>query len=91
MATTKTSIALEKEILAKAKKAAAAAGLSLSALLAKLLKAHVEHEARVAAMGRYLRDFEPNFRLTPKARAAIEAEWTAPLAPIRQKKKRRAA
>jgi hypothetical protein len=91
MASQKTSIALAREELAMAKKAAAAQGLSLSAFLSHLIRAHVAQEARFDAMGQYLSRYSAGFRLTPKARAAVEAEWSAPLKPVRAKRRRKAA
>jgi hypothetical protein len=88
MSTQKTSVALGKEELAAAKRAAAAEGLSLSAFLTNLVRAHVAQEARFAAMDRYLKVYAPGFRMSKKAQAAIEAEWTAPLAPVRKRRKR---
>lgn len=91
MPTQKTSIALGKDELAAAKKAAAAEGLSLSAFLSKLVRAHVEQEMKFAAMDRFVTEHVPGHRLTEGARAAIEAEWTAPLKPVRSKRRRSAA
>ena len=90
MATEKTSVALGKEELEFAKKAAAALGLSLSAFLTSLIREYVVQQARFDAMQRYLEEHAPNFRLTAKARAAIEAEWTAPLEPVRPRRKKKA-
>jgi hypothetical protein len=84
----KTSVALPKEELAAAKRAAAAEGLSLSAFLTNLVRAHMAQQARFDAMARFLEQHAPGFRSSPKARAAIEAEWTAPLAPVRRRRKR---
>ncbi len=91
MATQKTSVALDKSALAAAKKAAAAEGLSLSAFLTSLVRAHVEQQARFEAMTEYLREHAPRFRLSDRARASVEAEWSAPLTPIRTRRRRRAA
>ena len=49
--TQKVSIALRKDTLETAKKAAAADGLSLSGLLMRLLTAHFERQAKFAARG----------------------------------------
>ena len=91
MPTQKTSVALGREELAVARKAAAAAGLSLSAFLTQLVRAHLEQEAKLESMDRFMKRFAPRHRLSPEARASIEAEWTAPLAPIRPRRRRRAA
>lgn len=87
----KTSIALGKDELAAAKKAAAAEGVSLSAFLTNLVRAHVAQQERFDAMGRYLSKHAPEFRLTDKAKAAVEAEWNAPLKPVRARRRRSAA
>jgi hypothetical protein len=89
MPTQKTSIALGKEELAAAKKAAAAEGSSLSAFLTELVRAHVAQQARFDAMERYLSEQAPNFRLTDQARTAVEAEWSAPLKPVRTRPRRK--
>lgn len=91
MPTQKTSIALGKEELAAAKKAAASEGLSLSAFLTKLVRAHVEQRAKLEAMDRFVSTYAPKHRLSEKARAAIESEWTAPLQPVRPRRRRKAA
>jgi len=90
MATLKTSIALSREELSVAKKAAEAQGLSLSAFLSSLVREHAAQEARFEAMDHYLQRFAPRFRLSERARAAVEAEWSAPLKPIRPKRRRAA-
>lgn len=81
MATVKTGIALDRDMLALAEKAAAAQGLSVSAFLSSLVREHAAQAARFQAMDDYLQRFAPWFRLSDKARAAIEAEWSAPLNP----------
>jgi len=91
MPTRKTSIALGRDELAAAKKAAAAEGLSLSAFLTRLVHDHIAQQARFEAMDRYLTKFAPGFRLSDKARADVEAEWTAALKPVRPRRKRAAA
>ena len=91
MATQKTSIALGNDALAAAKEAAATEGLSLSAFVTNLIRAHVAEQERLDAMGRYLTKYAPGFRLTEKARDAVEAEWRAPLEPIRPRRRRSAA
>jgi hypothetical protein len=91
MPTRKTSVALGRDELAAAKKAAAAEGLSLSAFLTRLVHEHVAQQVRFAAMDRYLTKYAPKFRLSEQARAAVEAEWTEPLEPVRVKRKRTAA
>jgi hypothetical protein len=91
MAVQKTSVALGKDELAAAKKAAKAAGLSLSAFLTGLVRAHVVQQARFEAMERYLTEYAPGFRLSSKARGRVEAEWSAPLGPVRPKRRRSAA
>ena len=91
MPTRKTSVALGRDELAAAKKAAAAEGLSLSAFLTNLVRAHVAQQVRFAAMDDYLARYAPEFRLDEKARAAIEAEWIRPLKPVRPRRRRRAA
>jgi hypothetical protein len=91
MATRKTSVALGKDELVLAKKYAQARGLSLSAFLTGLIRAHVAQQARFAAMDAYTREHAPGFRLTQEARDAIEAEWNAPLKPVRTRRRRAAA
>jgi hypothetical protein len=87
----KTSIALGKDELTAAKKAAAREGLSLSAFLSKLVRAHIAQEMRFDAMDRFVKKHAPKHRLTEEARAAIEAEWSAPLKPVRPRRRRSAA
>ena len=91
MKTQKTSIALDDETLAGAKKAAAAAGLTVSALVSKLLEQHVAQQKKFDAMDRFVRKHAPRHRMSAAEAEAIEAEWTAPLAPVRPRNKRRAA
>jgi hypothetical protein len=91
MATKKTSIALGRDELSAAKKAAAAEGLSLSAFLTKLVRAHIEQQVKFAAMDRFAKRYAPKHRLTEEARASIEAEWSAPLKPVRSRRRRTAA
>jgi hypothetical protein len=86
-----TSICLAKEDLAVAKTAARRDGLSLSAFLAKLIRAHAEEQAKIAGMERFLRTHARGYRLTDDARRAIEAEWRAPLPPVRSRRRRAAA
>jgi hypothetical protein len=59
--------------------------------LSQLIRAHVAQEARFDAMGRYLSEYSAGFRLTPKARAAVEAERSSPRKPLRAKRRRKAA
>lgn len=91
MPTQKTSIALGKDELVAAKKAAAAEGLSLSAFLTKLVGEHVAQQKRFEEMERFVATFAPRHRLSEASRAAIEAEWKAPLKPVRPRRKRSAA
>lgn len=91
MAVEKTSIALPREDLVAARRAADAEGLSLSAFLVKLVREHVARQSRFEAMDRFVKTYAPKHRLTPRAKAAIEAEWEAPLEPIRPRRRRRAA
>lgn len=88
MTAQKTSIALDKNELAAAKKAAAAQNLSLSGFLSRLVQAHVAQQARFEAMDRFLSEHAPGFRLSDSARASVEAEWNAPLKPVRPKRRR---
>jgi predicted nucleic acid-binding protein len=81
--TEKVSVALEKGALARAKKAAAAEGLSLSGLLMKLLTAHFEREQRFESMGRFVEEFAPHVRVTERDMEAMRQEMNAPLKPIR--------
>ena len=91
MPTQKTSVALGRAELAAAKKAAAAGGVSLSAFLTDLVRAHVAQQTRFDAMDRYLADHARSFRLTDDARAQVAAEWDAPLKPVRPRRRKRAA
>lgn len=84
-------MALDKDALVRAKKAAAAQGLSLSGLLMSLLTAHFERQAKLDAMGRYLEKFAPGTRVTEDDMDAIRREMTAPLKPVRRGKRRPAA
>lgn len=91
MKTQKTSIALDAKTLAGAKKAAAAAGLTVSALVSKLLEQHVAQQRKLEAMDRFVEKHAPGHRMSAAEAEAIEAEWTAPLAPVRARAKRSAA
>jgi len=62
MATLRTSIALGREDVVLAKKAAVAQGLSLSAFLAALVREHAVQETRFHAMDNYLQRFALRFR-----------------------------
>lgn len=87
----KVSVALQKDTLSAAKKAAAAEGLSLSGLLMRLLNAHFERQARFENMGRFIEVYAPNLRVTEIDVQAIRDELAAPLKPVRRVKRRRAA
>lgn len=89
--TQKVSVALEKEALVAAKKAAAADGLSLSGLLMKLLNEHFAQRARFASMGRFIKKHAANVRVTEDDMQALRDEMTAPLLPVRRGKRKRAA
>jgi hypothetical protein len=89
--TEKVSIALRKDTLAAAKKAARADGLSLSGLLMRLLTAHFERQAKFAAMDRFVETYAPNGRVSDEDMQTIRDEMAAPLAPIRRSKRKRAA
>jgi predicted DNA binding CopG/RHH family protein len=89
--TQKVSVALDKAVLAAARKHAAANGLSLSGLLMKLLDAHFERQAKFENMGRFLEEFAPNVRIAAKDMQAIRDEMAAPLKPIRRGKRKSAA
>jgi hypothetical protein len=91
MSTTKTSVALGKEELVAAKRAAKREGVSVSAFLTRLIREHAAQVARFEAMKHYLDAHAPDFRPTDAARAAVVAEWTAPLSPVRRRSRRRAA
>ena len=91
MSASKISISLPKEELAAAKRAAAKEGITLSALVARLIRANDERLRQLDAMEAFLKKYAPHHRLTEKARAAIEAEWYAPLKPVRPRRRRRAA
>jgi len=87
----KTSIALDEQTLAGAKKAAAAAGLTVSALVSRLLEEHVTQQKKFDAMDRFVQKHAPGHRMSRAEADAIEAEWTAPLKPVRPRNKRSAA
>jgi hypothetical protein len=89
--TEKVSIALRKDAVAQAKKAAAAEGLSLSGLLMKLLDAHFERLQRFEQMDRFTEKYASDVRVTEADIQAIRDEMTAPLRPVRRSKKTRAA
>ena len=89
--TQKVSVALQKEALVAAKKAAADEGLSLSGLLMKLLTAHFERQARFDSMDRFIQNFVPNARVTEGDMQAIRDEMSAPLKPVRRARRKRAA
>lgn len=89
--TQKVSVALEKGALAAAKKLALAEGSSLSALLMKLLNAHLEREAKFERMAGFIDAYAPNARVTPAEMQALRDEMSAPLKPIRRTKRKRAA
>lgn len=89
--TQKVSVALREDALQAATKAAAAEGLSLSGLLMKLLTAHFERQARFEAMDRFIAKYAPDVRVTDAELQATRDEMTAPLAPVRPRKRRRRA
>lgn len=84
-------MAIRRDLLAAAKKAAAEEGLSLSGLLSKLVAEHLAQRERFANMDRFLRDYAPDFRVTDEQLRAIGEEMSAPLKPIRRSKRRGAA
>jgi hypothetical protein len=90
-ATEKVSIALRKETLVAAKRAARAEGLSLSGLLMRLLTAHFERQAKFAAMDRFVDTYAPNVRVNEEDMQAIRDEMAAPLAPIPRPKRKKTA
>jgi hypothetical protein len=89
--TQQVSVALEREALIAARKAAAIEGLSLSGLLMKLLTEYFEQRARFDAMDRFLREHARGVRVTQKHMQALRDEMTAPLKPVRRGGRRRAA
>lgn len=89
--TEKVSITLDETALALAKKSAKTGGLSLSGLLMKLLRAHLDQEARFDHMARLIDEYAPKARVTEADMQAIRDEMTAPLKPVRRGKRRRAA
>lgn len=89
--TQKTSIALDEQTLAGAKKAAAASGLTVSGLVSKLLEQHVTQQRKFEAMDRFVEKHAPGHRISATEAHAIETEWTAPLKPVRGRAKRSAA
>jgi hypothetical protein len=89
--TQKVSVALQKDALTKAKKAAAAEGLSLSGLLMKLLNAHFVRQAKFESMGKFIDEYVPNVRVTAEDMQAIRDEMEAPLRPVRRGRRKRAA
>lgn len=89
--TEKVSVALDKDALVRAKRVAAADGLSLSGLLMQLLTAHFEKQQRLERMGEYLTEFAPKVHVSEAAMQAIRDEMTAPLKPVRRTKRKRAA
>ena len=84
-------MALDKDALVRAKKAAAAEQLSLSGLLMKLLTAHFARQERFAQMDRFVEAHAPDLRVTDAELQAIRQEMAAPLKPIRRPKRKRAA
>jgi hypothetical protein len=87
----KVSIALDTDVLAAAKNAAAAEGLSLSGLLARLLQAHFERQARFEGMKRFSQKYAPDVRVTDDDLQSIRDEMAAPLKPVRRTRRRKAA
>ena len=85
------SVALEKEALIAAKKAAAADGLSLSGLLMKLLTAHFEQQARFDNMDRFMEKYAPKARVSAEEMQSLRDEMSAPLKPVRRGRRKRAA
>jgi hypothetical protein len=81
MRTTKISIAIDKEQLRLARKVAAAAGISLSALIGRALNLQLEEERRRAAARELISKWGPESVPTDAERAEI-------LAKIRRKPKR---
>jgi hypothetical protein len=89
--TAKVSVALDKDALAKAKKLAAAEGLSLSALLMRLLVAHFERQARFESMDRFIDEYVDHGRVSEQVIQSIRDQLSAPLRPVRRGRRRRAA
>jgi hypothetical protein len=89
--TQKVSVALQKDALVAAKKAAVAEGSSLSGFLMRLLNAEFERRARFDSMDRFIEKCAPNVRVTEADMQAIRDEMTAPLKPVRRSKRKRAA
>lgn len=89
--TQKVSVALRKDAVVQAKKAAVSEGLSLSGLLMKLLDAHFERQQRFERMERFTEKFAPDVRVTEADIQVIRDEIAAPLRPVRRSRKKRAA
>jgi hypothetical protein len=89
--TQKVSVALRKDALILAKKAASASGLSLSGLLMSLLDAHFAQQEKFENMGKFMENDAPNLRVTEQQRQAIRDEMRAPLKPIQRARRKRAA
>lgn len=89
--TQRASVTLARDTLARAKKSAAARGLSLSGFLMKLVTDHLEREGRFEQMGQFVEAFAPNVRVTMKAMERVRAEMNAPPKPIRRRGRKRAA
>lgn len=89
MATQKTSVSLDVGAIAAAKRAAEAEGVSLSAFLSQLIRERVKQDERFEAMARFLHEHAPTHKLSERSRRAIEAEWSAPLQPVRARGRRK--
>ena len=87
----KVSVALDKDVLAAARRNAIAQGLSLSGLLMRLLNSHFERQARFEGMKRFTEKYAPSVRVTDEDIQAIRDELTAPLKPVRRARRRKAA
>lgn len=79
MATTeKISVAMGREELRLAKRAADEEGLSLSAFVTNAVRARIVEKRRAAAAHEVLAMFDPEDLPTPEIEAALLARWSQP-------------
>ena len=79
MATTeKVSVAIGREELRLARRAAEAAGMSLSAFVTSAVRSRVAEQRRLEAARQLLATFDPEDFATPEREAELLALWSRP-------------
>jgi hypothetical protein len=88
MATTeKVSVAIGREELRLARRAARAAGISLSAFITSAVRSRVDEQRRLEAARQVLATFDPEDFPTPEQEAELLALWSRPRAVPKRRRK----